>query len=55
MKKREFKSLKLNKKVISDFREDVIKGGLSSPQGCSGSQNDSKCGISCNPALCIKQ
>ena len=55
MKKRDFKSLKLNKKLISDLREEVIKGGLSSPQGCSGSQNNSKCGISCTPALCVKQ
>jgi hypothetical protein len=47
MKKRNLKSLRLNKKLISDLREDVIKGGISSPQGCSGSQNDSQCGLSC--------
>ncbi len=53
MKKRDLKSLRLNKKSISNLRHEVIVGGLmSTPQGCSGSQNDSQCGLSCDPALC---
>lgn len=53
MKKRDLKSLRLNKKSISNLRHEAIVGGLmSTPQGCSGSQNDSQCGLSCDPALC---
>ncbi len=53
MKKKQLHGLLLNKKSISNLRHEAIVGGrMSTPQGCSGSQNDSQCGLSCDPALC---
>jgi hypothetical protein len=58
MKKRNLNSLKLNKESISKLDFDALKGGDSgrpaSTQGGCGSQHDSRCGISCDPNLCIK-
>ncbi len=46
MKKRNFTSLKLNKKLISNFNNEKVKGGMSQ------SQCNSKCGYSCDDNLC---
>lgn len=51
MKKRNLKSLKLNKESISTLEN--LKGGKDAPiHPNQGSQHDSKCGYSCTPALC---
>ncbi|MEM6685299.1 MAG: hypothetical protein AAF617_05830 [Bacteroidota bacterium] len=56
MKKRNLKSLKLTKESISKLDHNAINGGLvpvrASTQGGCGSQHDSRCGYSCDPALC---
>ena len=46
MKTKNLKSLKLNKKSISNFKTDELTGGMSI------SQCNSQCGFSCTPALC---
>lgn len=46
MKRRNLKLLKLNKKSISNLKNEELKGGM------SRSQCDSACGYSCTPALC---
>lgn len=46
MKKKNLKSLQLNKKAISNFNDEKIKGGQSI------SQCNSQCGYSCSPTLC---
>ncbi|WP_156168922.1 hypothetical protein [Kordia jejudonensis] len=46
MKRKDLKSLKLNKKSISNFSSRELNGGM------SRSQCDSQCGYSCTPALC---
>ncbi|WP_298423054.1 hypothetical protein [uncultured Kordia sp.] len=51
MKRKNLKSLKLNKKSISTLENFI--GGLRAPLDSNqGSQHDSKCGYSCTPALC---
>lgn len=51
MKKRNLKSLKLNKNSISTLVN--LKGGKETPVDSNqGSQHDSRCGYSCTPALC---
>ncbi|AXG69461.1 hypothetical protein KORDIASMS9_01683 [Kordia sp. SMS9] len=49
MKKRNLRLLNLNKKSISNFKNEALKGGM------SRSQCDSACGNSCTPALCKAQ
>jgi indole-3-glycerol phosphate synthase len=50
MKKRNLKTLSLSKQSISNL-DKAVKGGARTIAG-SGSQNDSKCGYSCDPNLC---
>ncbi len=51
MRKRNLKSLKLNKESISTLAN--LKGGKNAPVDSNqGSQHDSRCGYSCTPALC---
>ncbi|WP_299216511.1 hypothetical protein [uncultured Dokdonia sp.] len=50
MKKKNLKSLKLNKESVANL--DKLKGGNRLEDGSAGSQNDSQCGYSCDPNLC---
>lgn len=59
MKKRNLKSLRFSKELVSKLDHKNINGGLQLPfrenastQGGCGSQHDSRCGLSCDPNLC---